>query len=199
LIPHGIAGWINTGSDRLIINSISGVAETGIYATGYQVALMISLLASAFNKAFVPYIYRTLDDGKQEGRKILVRYTYYYFVVIIAITFFVSIFSGTILSLVASEEYYGSNSYIYLIAIGFAADGLYYGVINYIFYSRKTSVISLVTFSSCILHLIFSLVLIPQFGPVGAAYSTTISYLFTFILSWFLSNRIFPMPWFSFK
>lgn len=199
LIPHGIAGWVNTGSDRLIINSTSGVADSGIYAAGFQVALMISLLASAFNKAFVPYIYNTLDEGKEHGKEKLVRYTYYYFIIIIAVTFFVSMLSEPILSFIADEKYYGANSYIYLIAIGFAADGLYYGVINYIFYSRKTSIISLITFSSCIIHLIISIVLIPRLGPIGAAYSTTISYLFTFILSWFLSNRVFPMPWFSYK
>ena len=36
LVPHAFAGWINTASDRLILNHYSGVSETGIYAIYYQ-------------------------------------------------------------------------------------------------------------------------------------------------------------------
>lgn len=199
LIPHAFAGWINTSLDRLIINTYVGVSETGIYSVGFQIALIISLFAGSFNKAFVPYIYETLNGGGESGKLRLVRYTYYYFGILVFAAVFLSSLIFPILKLLVKEEYYHAQEYIYWIICGFTMDGLYYGVINYIYYSRKTYYVSIITISSSILHFAISIYLIPRIGGVGAAYSTAISFFFAFIGAWIISAKVFPMPWMKLK
>lgn len=196
LVPHGFAGWINTAADRLIINNSVGIAENGIYSIGFQVAMMISLVASSFNKAFIPHVYKTLSGNDLGGKKQLVRYTYFYFAVLIGLAAALAIFSMPIIKLLADEKYYGAEKYIYWIIIGFTADGLYYGVVNYIYYSKRTFLLSVITFSTCIVHFVLSMYWIPKFGAIGAAYSTTVSYSLSFIVTWIVSNKVYPMPWF---
>ncbi len=196
LVPHAFAGWINTASDRLILNHYSGVSETGIYAIYYQIAMVISLVASSFNRAFIPYIFKTLTQGGEEGKRKLVRYTYYYFGALLTLSLFLAFATPAILKLLVNEEYHQSERIIYWVIAGFTADGLYFGVINYLFYSKKTAQVSYITFSSCVIHLVASFLLVPKVGMAGAAYSTAISYIFTFVVAWIVSNRLFPMPWF---
>ena len=43
LIPHALGGWIITGVDIIFINSMVGVAATGIYTVGYQVGMIIGM------------------------------------------------------------------------------------------------------------------------------------------------------------
>ena len=195
LVPHAFAGWINTASDRLIINNYVGISETGIYSINYQIAMVISLLAGSFNRAFIPFIFKTLSKGTDDGKIKLVRYTYFYYITLIILALLLALTSPYILELLVNEKYQKSQAVIYWIIIGFTADGLYYGVINYLFYAKKTTHISLITFSSCILHFIISFFLIPRIGVIGAAYSTSVSFVFSFIIAWIVSNKAFPMPW----
>lgn len=62
LIPHQLAGWIKTGADRIILMSILGATTTGIYAVGYQIGMIISVIVTAFNKAWSPYMFKTLSS-----------------------------------------------------------------------------------------------------------------------------------------
>ena len=48
------------GSDRIILMSILGATATGIYAVGYQIGMIISVLVTAFNKA---YLFKTLSNN----------------------------------------------------------------------------------------------------------------------------------------
>ena len=52
LIPHASGMWIMASIDRFFINSMVNVAATGIYTIGYQVGMIISLIATSFNQSF---------------------------------------------------------------------------------------------------------------------------------------------------
>ncbi|MEM9077488.1 MAG: oligosaccharide flippase family protein [Bacteroidota bacterium] len=197
LIPHGMAGWLNTGMDKVLINNFVGVAENGIYSLGYQFAMIIGLIASSFNRAFVPILYKRLELNSYEKNKVLVKYTYTYFLTLTVITFAAYIVTPYLIKWFISERYADANKYVFWIMMGFLADGFYYGVVNYIFYKKKTLYLSAITFITAILHFVLSFFLIPRLGAIAAAYSMAATYIVTFILVWIVSNRIHPMPWFS--
>lgn len=77
-------------------------------------------------------------------------------------------------------------------------EGFYYVVVNYIFYFKKTSSLAKITFTVSILHVGISFLFVKLFGIVGAGYALVISGVIQFVLIWHLSNKIYPMPWFSF-
>jgi O-antigen/teichoic acid export membrane protein len=199
LIPHGLAGWVNSGLDRILINNFVGIGETGIYSIGYQIGLIIGLVASSFNRAFAPVIFRKLSAGGNDDKKRLIKYTYLYYVVLILMALALYVSSPFLIEQFIDPRYKHSGDFLGWIILGFTADGLYYGVINYIYFSKKTLYVSLITFSSCVLHFVITLTLLPSQGAMAAAYSTAITYIFSFIFAWILSNTIYPMPWFSFR
>ena len=45
-----------------------------------------------------------------------------------------------------------------------------------------------------VLFLVISIVTL-NFGAIGAAYATMISHFLIFIVVWYLSNKVFPLPW----
>lgn len=195
LIPHMISGILITYIDRLFITNMIGVGETGIYTVGYQVGMIISVLASSFNKAWTPWLYRQLDKGTELIKKKIVKFTYLYFVIILLLAFLLAFLAPWFMEFFVGEEFQGSTKFILWIALGYAFNGMYFMVTGYIFYTEKTYVLSILTFISVILNATFNYVLINIYGALGAAIATTLTYFFFFMIVWIWSNKIYKMPW----
>lgn len=85
------------------------------------------------------------------------------------------------------------------IALGQGFQGMYLMVTNYIFFSKKTGMLSVVSISSGLLNLILLVTLIPILGLQGAAMAFAASMGIRFILVWRVAQRRHSMPWFSFN
>jgi len=76
-----------------------------------------------------------------------------------------------------SQNFYSAYKYVLWIALGYAFQGMYFMVVNYIFYGKKTYILAWVTFTS-------------------AGINIVLNYFFIkFILVWILSSKAYKMPW----
>lgn len=203
LVPHALSMWVRSGIDRVYITRFLGESATGIYATGFQFGLLVSFLTLSFNNAYIPYLYKNLsvsDKTALEGFKTkIVRYTYWYF---FGLTLLGVGMIGLSLFLVdnfLSQRYHEARNFIPLIIVSQIFQGMYFMVGNYIFFIKKTKLLSLVTFSCSLLQVALSYLLIKRFGAMGAVYSTVIVSFVNFIAVWIYSNKVYPMPWLTFK
>jgi len=195
LVPHTLGGAILMFSDRLIISKIENVSEVGVYMVGFQFAQIILLIQDSINSAFAPWLYRNLKKNSHEQNVKLVKTTYLYFIIIfifsvcyaLIIPFFYKIFVG--------PEFVSGAKYIFWIAVGFAFNGMYKMVVNYIFYTEKTYILALITTFSAMCNVSLTYFFVTKYGTIGAAYSICMSYLISFLLTWFFSNKVYPMPW----
>ena len=195
LIPHQLALWMRGGVDILLITSLVGVSQTGLYNVGLQFGMIIGLFVGAFNNAYVPYFYEKLKNITPETKSSLVKFTYFYFIGIIIFAMILSSCSIFIIPYLLDEKFINASIYIYWISLAYAFQGMYVMVVNYIFYTKKNHLISMTTITTSIFHVILSYFLIIKYGAIGAAYASVISYFLTFILIWRISNKVFPMPW----
>lgn len=195
IIPHVIGMYIITASDRLLITNMIGVAETGIYAVGYQIGMIIMILQDSFNKAWVPWLFSNLKNKKDHIEFKIVKITYGYFIIIIVMALGLALISPFLLMVMAGPEYQGAYKFVIWLAIGYAFNGMYKMVTNYIFYVGKTHYLATVTFITAILNLLLSYLFIKAFGAIGAAQATALSYLISFLLTWYIANKVYNMPW----
>lgn len=195
LIPH-IAGVFLLGmADRLLINQTLGPAPVGVYMVAAQVAAVLAILADAVNKAYVPWLYERLkQDSAAENRRI-VRYTYLYFAAALLLAGVAAMAGPWLITLLAGRAYAAASSLIGWLALGQAFGGMYLMVTNYVFYSRKTGPLSVVTICSGAVNILLILALIPLLGTAGAAIAYALSMGLRFLLTWWLAQRVHPMPW----
>ena len=195
LIPHALSGWFRTGVDRIFLTTFIGSSATGIYSVGYQFGMIIGILAVAFNQAYSPYLYRKLNNITLNDKLKLVQFTYAYFVGILLFAGAISLFMPWVITHFLNERYLDSKEIIPWIAFGYAFQGMYFMIVNYIFYEKRTYMLAFATFGSGIIHVILSYTFIHMYGVIGVAYATTLSFFIMFIMVWILSSRIYPMPW----
>lgn len=199
LIPHALGGMLMIQTDRIFITNMVSVADTGIYTVGFQIAMIIELFASSFNRAYVPWLYKHLGENDFSIKKKIVKYSYIYFVLIIVFALCVALLSPWFLSFFVGKKFAGAYKYTAWIAFGFAFSGMYYMVTNYIFYVGKNHLLAGVTFITALVNILLNYILIKWNGAVGAAQASAIAFFMSFVLTWLLSSRVYAMPWNLFK
>ena len=195
LIPHSLSNSIISMSDRFFITNMVGVAETGIYTVGHQIGSIINLLATAFNNAYIPWLYERLKKDEYATKVRIVKFTYIYFAALLLIAIVAGIVAPPFLSMFLGDSYSDSSSYVIWVAIGYAFNGMYLMVVNYIFYEQKNSSLAMITFGTAILNIVLNYFFIKAFGAIGAAQASTLIYFIKFVLVWIMSAKVHKMPW----
>jgi O-antigen/teichoic acid export membrane protein len=197
LIPHVGGIFLLTTVDRLVINSKFGLAQAGIYMVAVQFGMTLSIIFDAINKAYVPRLYECLKrDDESEKRRVVI-YTYIWFLIILFGAALAFVVGPSIIRFFAGEQYIRSGDLIGWLVLGQVFGGMYHMMTSYIFYSKKTGLLSITTIISGALNLVLLYFFISMFGLKGAAYSFCFSMGVRFLLTWWVAQNRHPMPWFN--
>jgi O-antigen/teichoic acid export membrane protein len=195
LVPHALGGLLLGLADRLIVAKELDLERAGIYFLAVQVGLVIGISADAFNRAFAPWLMRTLSKNKMHDKVTIVKYTYGYFALILAAAAIATVVLPLALSELINASYKQSASIAGWMLLGNAFTGMYYMVANYVLYSGHTGRMSALTISIGIANLFFTLFMLQRFGLEGAAIAYFVGQCSLFIGTWLLSYHCYPMPW----
>jgi O-antigen/teichoic acid export membrane protein len=195
LIPHIAGIFLLTVVDRLVINSQLGLAQVGIYMVAVQLASVMGVVFDAINKAYVPWLFERLKCDNNDEKKQIVRLTYAYFIVALLMAGLVFSLGPVAVTLLAGEKYAEAGNVLGWLALGQAFNGMYLMVTNYIFYSKRTGLLSLVTIGVGLLNVVLLIAVVKYFGLIGAAIAFVISMALRFLLTWLVANRLHSMPW----
>ena len=195
LIPHVVGGIIITLSDRFFIERMVSLEMVGIYSVGYMFGMVVILFTDAFLKAWSPWFYKMLSNADNTKKLKIVKYSYLYILATFIIAFGISIFAKFIIPYVVDVRYAGAEVYVFWIAIGYAVHGVYKIFFPYLVHISKTAFLGISTVIAALLNLIFNYFLIKEFGAIGAAYATVLSFIVSASLVFWYQNKHFKMPW----
>lgn len=195
LVPTKLKSTVLTYTDKIFIANMLSVSSTGIYSVGNQLSMPILILTQAFNLAYVPWLYKKLNEESECTKKKIVNYTYIYFVAIILIALVWSLVAGLILPYIAGEGYQSASMYIIWLSLAYALTGMHMMVVNYIYYTKQTRLYAVVTIMVIFVNIILNYFFIKTNGAVGAAQATFLSDAVSFGLTWFLASKVYKMPW----
>lgn len=195
LIPHALAGYLITAADRFFLTQMSGLALTGLYLVGVQLAKGLTLVFQAVNQAYTPWLFGRLRDGDSGHRLPLVRATYGFFGLALTAAAAVWLVADPVVALLAGPDFRAAAPFVGWLALGAAFNGMYMILSGYIFYEERTGLLAFSTGAAGVLNLILNYVLISRYGAIGAAYATAASFFAKFVLTWWLAHRVHPMPW----
>lgn len=197
LIPHVIGGLLIVAVDRFVIVTLIDVAQAGIYMVALQVGQVLGLLTDSFNKAFAPWLMKSLSEPTPAMRVAIVRGTYAYFVGVILIALLLGLAAPHLLTVLVGDSFLAAGDVVIYVALGFAFGGCYYMVANYIFVQSRTAILPLVTLASGIFNVPLMFLLVGRHGIMGAGQAFMLTQALSFLGTWWLANRVYPMPWFS--
>lgn len=197
LIPHTLGAFVIYNVDRAILSNALGVASVGVYMVAIQLGQVMGLVVESYNKVYSPWLMKELTK-EDINKKSVVLYSYLSMLFIIFLGLVWGGVARFLFPIIAGDKFQAASNLIFYTAIGFSLTGLYYIVTNYIFYTKQTKLLALVTFSCALINIPISYFLIHQYGLKGAGIGFVLIQLIFFLTTWILANRVYPMPWLYF-
>lgn len=186
IIPHGISQVILASSDKIMIASIVGDAEAGIYSFSYTLYALFSVMYSSLNEVWSPWFYENYRKDKKIIRIVTSKYIKYIALLSIGLI----LISPEIIRVMGPDEYLDSQYLVVPIVIGGFFSFLYTFPATVEYYCEKTRYIAFGTGCAAGINVLLNLFFIPRYGYTAAAYTTLATYFLYFCFHYALSIRI---------
>lgn len=202
LLPHSLSFWIKSGMDKILLTTFCGLSVNGLYSMAMSFGAIYSIFKVAFDNAYIPYLQKRISkmtfDNQKAEKKQLVRISYIISSVFFLLFFVVMFICWILIQYVLSDLYRDSFQFIPWILFSLTIYSFYSLVVQYPYTAKKTLGLGIITFSGSIIQLLLTFVLVRMLGADGIKYSLVIGALVTMFSVWWYSNRVCPLPWFSF-
>ncbi|MDM1086231.1 lipopolysaccharide biosynthesis protein [Myroides odoratimimus] len=177
LIIHSVSGYIMSFSDRFIILHFYDLSYVGLYSVAYQIGMIMSFISNSFNQAWTPFLFKKLStmDKNTIGFLIKANRIYFLFLVIVSLVLYFSL--PFIYKVFIGKDFVIDFYIVLIVIISYCFNGFYKMLVNYMFYFKKTGMLSLFTLTCSIVNVFVCWFLVPLYGLMGAALATLISFI----------------------
>jgi O-antigen/teichoic acid export membrane protein len=188
LVPSNVGGWILTMADRYFLLLLTTEAEVGLYSLGYKLGLVIqALLVGPFQLAWLPFLFSTAKE-KRAGETYSRVFTYFVMVALFA-ALVISVLAKEALLVMAKPDFRDAYKVVPLVAASYVMWGCYDILAVGIYLEGKTKYLPALIGVAAVLNLGLNLLLIPDYGMMGAAAATLASYVLLPAGAYLISRR----------
>jgi O-antigen/teichoic acid export membrane protein len=192
LIVVQAATFILTFGDRPFLKAATNLTSVGIYTTAYQFAFALnSLTQTPFSLVWEPKRFEIATHPDHDA--IYARVFVYFNVVLMAGALGFAMFTHDVLHLIATKPFYGASDYVPLLVVSIVLQG-WAGMHDLgILVSERTKYLAIANWAAAIVTLIAYAILIPRYHLYGAASATVIGYFIRSALTYYFSQRLWPV------
>jgi len=193
LVPHFLAHWVLSASDRIILAKFVSLADVGVYSVGYQIGSVMMLFATAGNNSLIP-LFGRLDLVKHKEVAGLMRIITYYVLALTFLALAIAMFAEEFIRLLPAS-YGRAASVVPWVVFGYLFMALYYPAIDVLnLVLGDTKRVAATTVLAAGVNITLNIILVPRYGMIAAAVTTTITYMLAGLLVFSLA-RSFPLPY----
>jgi O-antigen/teichoic acid export membrane protein len=180
-------------SDRFFLQHLRSLDMVGVYAVGYKFGYMLNyLLVQPF---FVMWQSRMFAIHALPGHhKIFGRFFTLYALVLTYAGLGLAILSPEIVRFMVAPKFAASEKVIPIVTLAYIFYGIGYYVQVGMFITNRTGLIGAIGAAAAVLNLTLNYFLVLHYGMMGAAWATLLSFFAIAVASYWVSNRVYPLP-----
>lgn len=197
LLIAGFAGMINETLDRAIYkylapNSKTALAELGVYSACYKLSIIITIFIQTFRFAAEPFFFA---QAKKDDKREVIARVMKYFVIICAFIFVAVMLFIDLIKLFIGEEYRAGLGVVPVLMMANICLGIYYNLSMWYKVTGQTKFGAYFAITGAVITIVLLIVLIPNFGYMGAAWATLITYATMMVMSYLTGQSKYPVPY----
>lgn len=198
LVPASLAMFSLQFSDRFFLRHFSDMSSIGVYSLAYKFSLILSFLLTepfwlAWSALMFPIAKR--DDSESVFSQVLTIYTLTAFFLGLGISLLVS----PVIRIMSTPSFYRAEKAVPVLILGFIALGIFYVLNTGVYVTKKTSYCAVNVGAAAIINLILNRLLVPQYGMLGAAWATSLSFITLSLVSWLTNQAVYPVHYNLFR
>jgi len=192
-VPGGIFAFVLNWSDRYFLRHYVDIATVGLYALGYKLGMIVVMLISVpFKFVWSAYIFEI--QKRDNAREIYARVATYFLTLYCFVGLAISVLSRELVYIMADPSYRGAEQVIPLVVLGMilmSSDNVFQvGLLI----EGRSGYLSVAKGIAAVTNVGLNLVLIPRYGMMGAAWSTTISFGLYCAGIVYAAQKVYPVP-----
>jgi O-antigen/teichoic acid export membrane protein len=192
LVLSGLASFVLVFSDRFFLRTFGNLAEVGVYALGYKLAMIVPILITGpFNMAWQWQQFEVAK--KQDAGDVFARVQKYQFLVALFVGLCVSVLAKDVLRILTPASYWAAARYVPIIALCYVLESARSVIISGILVQRVTHHLVPITALIVATDLGLNFVLIPRYLAMGAAVATLIAYVAYLGMTFYAARRVYAV------
>lgn len=194
MLVYALFMWVVSYIDRFVIKHfLVDPMYVGIFDFGVKLTLLIDFFQMGLANTMHPKIYNIWKDNnlRESTTEVNRYYNGFTAITLLIIPLFVIVIPLLVPIVVKKEIYYQCFTFLSILCLGFATRGLFNMFLAPIFFFKKTKVLPKIFFFTAIFQIIISILLIKNFGLIGAVWATFFIKPIQVILLYIESRKIF--------
>lgn len=192
LVATAVSYWIFMVSDRLVLAKLSTLDEVGLYGVANTVAAPLLIAIGVVGQAISPHALRIYTEDPEEASRFLGTLLTYILAAFGTACVALIAFAPELVRLFSGPAFYGARRSIPALGLALVALASSYVTAVGMYFTRRTKYLAVYSGCAAVLNVALCVALIPRFGQVGAAWSTTVAYLFLTLAYLRRSQALWP-------
>jgi O-antigen/teichoic acid export membrane protein len=191
----GIAFAINETFDRILLEWMHvDLREIGAYSACYKLALFMTLFATAFRLGIEPFFFS--HSSNENAPKTYAEITKYFVIFGSIILLVVVVFADILkIFIVRDSSFWEAMKVVPLIILANLFLGIYNNLSVWYKLTDKTKMGMYISIVGAIITLTLNFLLIPIWSYMGSAIATISAYGSMMLISYYLGNKYYPIPY----
>ena len=187
LIPATIVGWILNSTDKVMIRSLCGYEQLGLYSAALKIVSVLAIIQSCFVSFWTPIAFRWNSENVPVARydkvgKILG--------LIMALLFAGLLLFKDIVILILSPGYREAVLIIPFLLLHPIMYTISEVTVVGIYFTGKSAMTIIVAVVSCAINIVGNVFLVPRYGAMGASIATGVSYCVFFWVRTIIARKV---------
>jgi len=204
LLLVGLFGMINEASDKLLFKFLISVpkniadpdsyvmGQLGIYGANYRLAVLMTLFIQMFRYAAEPFFFSHAreDNAKQLYATVMKYFIVFCLLIFLGVTLFIDIFRYFI-----GPDFRSGLMIVPIILMANLLLGIFYNLSVWYKLTDKTGYGAIIAFTGAIITVVLNIVLVPEYGYIGAAWAHLSCYFTMVVISFFWGRKHYSISY----
>jgi len=198
MIIVGLGGMVNETIDRIMLRKLLPVGEeaakaaVGVYSANYKLAIFITLFIQAFKMSAEPFFFGQAAD--KNAPKTYAR-VMKWFVITLCLAFLFTALYLDVWQYLVGKTYRNGLGVVPILLAANLALGIYYNLSVWYKITDKMYLGMFITLVGAAITLALNFAFIPVYGMYACAWATLAAYGSMMVISYFMGQRHFPVPY----
>lgn len=194
LVPIILSSWIMNASDRYVLSLYRPLDEVAVYGVGYKIGMIVEMaIVWPFQLAWPAFSFGI--SNRPDHRETYAQTLTYLTAILALLVLLLTLSAPSVLGVLVGSAYRHAHLVVLPVALAYAFNGVQYCLAPGVHLAGKTHYLPFLSAAAALVNLGLNFTLIPRYGMVGAAWSTTLAFITLALAMGVLAQRSYPVPY----
>lgn len=179
MIPNSLFWWVNSSINKYFLTGMTSLSEVGLYSAASKIPTLGNTVMNVFNSAW--RLSAIKEDSSEDKSSFFLSIYELFSLLLIIVTLGITVCVKPLALILFSKDFYQAWIVVPLLMIGFYFNSMNSFVGSLFVGAKITKILFTTTVFGAVANVVFNLILIPQFGIMGAAVATIVSNAAVFV------------------